>query len=340
MTSLSLVELGPLPEPLRARAFVRPKLCVAIPVFDEEAVLLETYRRLTEILDGLDVDWMLLFVNDGSRDATPVLLETLFQRDERVAYISLSRNFGHQGALTAALDNADGDLVISMDADLQHPPELLPLMIDAWKRGYDVVHTQKTRTIGRPRREVFAARFAYRLVRQIVGAQIIPHASDFRLLDRRALDAVRSLPERGRLYRGLTTWIGFRQCLLPYVAPPRAGGKSHYLFAQRLSVVTRELFDFSNVPLYVGLIFGGAALAFSLLYLGFITVWFLSAAATGEERPPGWASLISVTLVLSSVSLIFLGIIGVYVARIYAEVRGRPSYLVNTRRVRSDRQTG
>jgi len=334
VTATGLVEFGPLPEPLRARTVACPKVCLAIPVFNEEAVLIDTFTRLSVVLDPLDVDWTILFVNDGSHDATPALLETLFQRHERVEYIVLSRNFGHQGALTAALDNAQGDVVISMDADLQHPPEMLQLMIDAWKRGYDVVHTQKTRTEGRPRREAFAARLAYRFVRQFAGGQIIPHASDFRLLDRQALEAVRSLPERGRLYRGLTTWIGFRQCVLPYVAPPRAGGKSHYLFAQRLSVVAQELFDFSNIPLYVGLIFGGAALFFSLLYLAFITVWFLT--ATGEDRPPGWASLISVTLILNSVSLVFLGIIGVYVARIYKEVRGRPSYLVTARRLRRD----
>jgi polyisoprenyl-phosphate glycosyltransferase len=321
---LTLSQLGTLPTPLRARPIRRPTVCVVIPVFNEEAVLLRTFTEIANALGELEIDWRALLVNDGSNDATLETLEQLFQRDERVGYLVLSRNFGHQGALAAGFDHADADVVISMDADLQHPPQLLRMMIDAWRAGYDVVHTQKVKTEGRSRRDAFAAALTYKTVVGLAGVRIIPHASDFRLVDRAALAAVRSLPERAKLYRGLTTWVGYRQAVVRYVASERAAGRSHYRLGQRLVVVASELFDFTNTPLYVGLFAGGGALLFSLLYLGFIVIWFF----TGEERPPGWASLISVTLLLNSIGLLFLGIIGVYVARIYDEVRGRPPYLI------------
>jgi glycosyltransferase involved in cell wall biosynthesis len=332
---LTLTQLGPLPTPLQARAIKRPKVCLVIPVFNEEAVLLRTFTEVSKALGELEVEWNALLVNDGSNDATLNTVEQLFQHEERVGYLVLSRNFGHQGALAAGLDHADGDVVISMDADLQHPPELLRVLIDAWRAGYDVVHTQKVRTEGRSRRDALAATLTYKTVVGLAGVRIIPHASDFRLLDRAALAAVRSLPERAKLYRGLTTWIGYRQCVVRYVAAERAAGRSHYRLGQRLVVVASELFDFTNTPLYVGLFAGGAALLFSLLYLAFIVIWFF----TGDERPPGWASLISVTLVLNSIGLLFLGIIGVYVARIYDEVRGRPPYLIAAVREHRSRET-
>jgi dolichol-phosphate mannosyltransferase len=321
---MTVAQLGSLPTPLRARSIERPKVCVVIPVFNEEAVILRTFAELATALNELKIDWTALLVNDGSNDATLSKVEQLFQHEERVSYLVLSRNFGHQGALAAGLDHADGDLVISMDADLQHPPGLLRTMIDAWRAGYDVVHTQKIRTVGRSRRDALAAAITYRTVVGLAGVRIVPHASDYRLLDRAALAAVRSLPERAKLYRGLTTWIGYRQAVVRYVAAERAAGRSQYTLGKRLVVVASQLFDFTNTPLYIGLFAGGAALLFSLLYLAYIVVWFF----TGDERPPGWASLISVTLILNSVGLLFLGIIGVYVARIYDEVRGRPPYMI------------
>jgi len=321
---MTLTQLGWLPTPLVARTIERPKVCVVIPIFNEEAVIQRTFVELAMVLNELSVEWTVLLVNDGSNDATLNLVEQLFQREERVSYLVLSRNFGHQGALAAGLDHADGDVVISMDADLQHPPELIHSMIDAWRAGYDVVHTQKIRTVGRSRRDALAAAVTYRTVVGLAGVRIVPHASDYRLLDRAALAAVRSLPERAKLYRGLTTWIGYRQGVVRYVAAERAAGRSQYTLGKRLVVVASQLFDFTNTPLYVGLFAGSAALLFSLLYLAYIVVWFFA----GDDRPPGWASLISITLILNSIGLLFLGIIGVYVARIYDEVRGRPPYMI------------
>jgi dolichol-phosphate mannosyltransferase len=288
-------------------------------------VLLRTYEELAKVLNTLDVDWTLLFVNDGSKDATASVLESLYRMDNRVSYILLSRNFGHQSALTAGFDHADGDLVICMDADLQHPPPLIADLITAWRQGYDIVHTRKLDTEGLSLRRSLPTRIAYAIVLRVAQIKMIPNASDYRLLDRQAHEAIRSLPESARLYRGLTPWIGFRQCVVPFVAAERAAGSSQYSFKQLLNLFARALFDFSNLPLHLGLFLGAVAISLSSLYFIFILVWLL----LGEQAPPGWASSISVTLLLNSISLAFMGIIGAYVARIYNEVRARPAYMLS-----------
>lgn len=316
--------LLPLPLPLEARSAPPRHISVVIPAYNEEAVLTLTYETLRETLDGLSTRWSILFVNDGSRDTTSSVLAHLHRVDPRVGYILLSRNFGHQAALTAGLDHVDADVVITMDADLQHPPSMIPLLLQAWRDGYDVVHTKKLKTVGLSSWRAPTTRLAYDLITRVSEVDILPQASDFRLLDRQALDALRELPERGRLYRGLTPWVGFRQCVVPYVAQARAAGESQYGLRQLLNLFARALFDFSAAPLKVGLWLGGAAMLLSVLYLLFILLWL----AVGETAPPGWASTVSVTLLLNSVTLSFLGIIGVYVARIYNEVRRRPTYLV------------
>jgi dolichol-phosphate mannosyltransferase len=288
-------------------------------------VLLRTYEELAKVLNTLDVDWTLLFVNDGSKDATASVLESLYRMDNRVSYLLLSRNFGHQSALTAGFDHADGDLVICMDADLQHPPPLIADLITAWRQGYDIVHTRKLETEGLSLRRSLPTRIAYAIVLRVAQIKMIPNASDYRLLDRQAHEAIRSLPESARLYRGLTPWIGFRQCVVPFVAAERAAGSSQYSFKQLLNLFARALFDFSNLPLHLGLFLGAVAISLSSLYFIFILVWLL----LGEQAPPGWASSISVTLLLNSISLAFMGIIGAYVARIYNEVRARPAYMLS-----------
>ena len=317
--------LLPLPFPLTPRNNPSPSVCIVIPVYNEEKVLLRTYEELAKVLNTIDVDWRLLFVNDGSQDATASVLESLYRMDNRVSYILLSRNFGHQSALTAGFDHADGDIVICMDADLQHPPPLIADLINAWRQGYDIVHTRKLETEGLKRRRSIPTRVAYAIVLRVAQIKMIPNASDYRLLDRQAHEAIRSLPESARLYRGLTPWIGFRQCVVPFVAAERAAGSSQYSFKQLVNLFARALFDFSNLPLHLGLFLGAIAISLSSLYLIFILVWLL----LGEQAPPGWASSISVTLLLNSISLAFMGIIGAYVARIYNEVRARPAYMLS-----------
>jgi polyisoprenyl-phosphate glycosyltransferase len=319
----------PLPFPLEGRAPSGIRLCVVLPAFNEAQVLPRTYAALKEKLDEIGLSWTLLFVNDGSRDDSAAVLDSLQRSDERVGYILLARNFGHQAALTAGLDHAEGDVIITMDADLQHPPAVIPQLLAAWREGYDVVHTRKLVTEGLSKARDLTTRVAYRLIQRVSKVTIIPHASDFRLMDRSAVDVLRQLPETNRLYRGLMPWLGFRQCVVPIVAAERAAGTSQYGVRQLLGLFAKAFFDFSSAPLHVGLLLGGAAVAMSALYMLFIVAWLVF----GDRTPPGWASGVSVTLLLGSISLAFSGIIGVYVARIYDQVRARPTYVASRVRV-------
>lgn len=321
--------LEPLPFPLVQRcSTMRPRLCVVIPAFNEAAVLPQTSRIIAAALEALDVEWSVLFVNDGSRDQSARVLEDLRRADSRFGYLLLSRNFGHQAALTAGLDHAEGDVIVTMDADLQHPPEMLRALVDAWRQGFDVVHTRKVATVGLSGWRRVVTPIAYSFIRRVAGIRIIPQASDYRLMDIGALTALRSLPEVARLYRGLTSWVGFRQCVLPYVAAERARGQSNYSLRQLATLGARSLFDFSDLFLHAGLIVGSLGLLLCGVYLSFIMGWVLF----GRSTPPGWVSSISVTLVMNSIVLFFLGILGVYVARIYREVRRRPPYIVSLAR--------
>jgi polyisoprenyl-phosphate glycosyltransferase len=314
---------GALPFPLVERAGPA-RLCVVVPVFNEARLLELLLERLAAVLEHLDASWTLLFVNDGSRDDTVAVLESLAVQDGRVTYVSLSRNFGHQAALAAGLDHADADVVVTMDGDLQHPPELLPVLLDAWRSGYDVVHTRKLSTEGLPLWRRLVTKAAYAAIRRVAEVEIIPDASDYRLLDRTAVRAVTALPERHRLYRGLTPWIGFRQAVVPYEAGKRAEGESRYGVRQLLQLFARSFFDFSNAPLHVGIVMGGLTILVCFAYLGYTMVAYL----LGYDVPTGYVTLIFAIVLLSSINLAFSGILGVYLARIYDEVRRRPTYVV------------
>ena len=321
--------LEPLPYPLEARHPAgNPHVCVVIPAFNEEQVLERTSAAIAKSLSELDVDWSVIFVNDGSRDGSARVLEQIHRADPRFGYLLLSRNFGHQAALTAGLDEARGDVIVTMDADLQHPPEMLPSLLAAWRMGFDVVHTRKVDTVGLSGWRRVVTPIAYAFIQRVAGIRIIPQASDYRLMDARAVSALRAVPEVARLYRGLASWVGFRQCVVPYIAAERAGGRSQYSLRQLMTLGARSLFDFSDAFLYAGLVVGSAAVFFSAIYLAFILTWLL----LGRKAPPGWVSSISVTLIMDSIVLFFLGIVAVYLARIYREVRRRPTYIVSFER--------
>jgi glycosyltransferase involved in cell wall biosynthesis len=327
--ALTIEQLGPLPVPLEPRT-IDPTVVLVVPAHNEQDAIRPAFAEIERVMDSLGVTWSIIFVNDGSRDATLDALEELYRADERVSYISLSRNFGHQGALTAGLDHAVGDVVITMDADLQHPPEVIPTLLEAWRQGYDVVHTRKLATddLGAGRRIV--TRLAYRAIHATANVEFVVQASDFRLLDARAQHAIRELPERGRLYRGLARWVGFRQAVVPFHAGRRVAGSPSYGLRQLTSLFGRAFFDFSNVPLRVALFLGAAAIALCIAYLVFVLV----AYAAGKAIPPGFVSLIFAFGFLSSVNLTMIGVLGVYIGRIHEEVRGRPTYLVARNRVR------
>ena len=324
MTPSSFAPAAALPFPLVPRP-AHASVCVVIPVFNEARVLELTYSRVAAALDGMDdVSWTILFVSDGSTDETATILQSLAARDHRVAYICLARNFGHQAALAAGLDHADADVVITMDGDLQHPPEMLPVLFGAWREGYDVVHTRKLSTEGLSLWRRWTTALAYKLIRRVAEVEIIPEASDFRLLDRTAQKAVTAMPERNPLYRGLSLWVGFRQAVVPYEAAARAEGESRYGLRQLVQLFSRSFFDFSNAPLHVGLIAGG----FTVFLCGAYALFTLVAYLVGRSVPQGYVTIIFVIVLLSSINLTFSGVLGVYVARIYNEVRRRPAYVV------------
>jgi dolichol-phosphate mannosyltransferase len=282
-------------------------------------------------MESAGVEWSIIFVNDGSSDTTLDVLDELYRRDGRVSYLSLSRNFGHQSALAAGLDHALGDAVITMDADLQHPPEVIPALIDAWRQGYDVVHTRKIATEGLGFFRRLAERLGYGAIRATSNVEFVVQASDFRLLDAGAQLAIRELPERSRLYRGLARWVGFRQAVVPFHAGPRAAGAPSYTLRQRISVFGQAFFDFSNLPLRLALFLGAAAIVLCAAYLVFV----LAAYLAGKSIPPGYVSLIFAFGFLSSVNLTMIGVLGVYIGRIHEEVRARPTYLIARNRVRA-----
>jgi len=327
--ALTIEQLGPLPVPLEPRT-ADPHVVLVVPAHDEQDAIRPTFAAIERVMDSLGVAWSIVFVNDGSRDSTLEVLEDLYRRDDRVSYVSLSRNFGHQSALTAGLDHAVGDVIVTMDADLQHPPEVIPTLLEAWRQGYDVVHTRKIATEDLGAVRGLVTRLAYGAIHATSSVEFVVQASDFRLLDARAQEAIRELPERGRLYRGLARWVGFRQAVVPFHAGSRVAGSPSYGLRQLTSLFGRAFFDFSNIPLRVALFLGTAAIVLCFAYLVFV----LAAWAAGKSIPPGFVSLIFAFGFLSSVNLTMIGVLGVYIGRIHEEVRARPTYLVARNRIR------
>jgi dolichol-phosphate mannosyltransferase len=298
-------------------------LSVVVPLFNEEENIAELYRRLVAALDALWLDYELVLVNDGSSDSTASLLNELRWRDARVVPLHLSRNFGHQPAISAGLVHARGQAVIIMDGDLQDPPEIVGRFIERWREGHEVVYAVRTQ-----RKENFVKRAGYflfyRLLRAVSDLDIPLDSGDFCLMDRKVVDVLNHLPERMRFVRGLRTFVGFRQIGVSYPRAAREAGKPKYTFRALVRLALDGLFSFSSAPLnlvtYLGFI--SAGLAFLVL------AWLLANAWRHNVSPPGWASTIVVVLFMSAVQLISLGIVGAYVRRIFLEVKGRPTYIV------------
>jgi dolichol-phosphate mannosyltransferase len=290
-----------------------PDLSVVLPVFDEEANLPELYRRLTAVLAGIPGSYEIVFVDDGSRDNSLAILQKLAAADSHVGVLALSRNFGHQLALTAGLDHACGAAVVLMDSDLQDPPELIPELVARHREGYEVVYAQRR---ARPGESVFKRATAflfYRGIRAIGNVDIPPDTGDFRLVSRRVADILAQVRERRRFLRGLVTWVGFRQGRVLYERPPRAGGESKYDAAQMIRLALRAVFSFSTAPITLIGLLGLAAMA------GAATV-----AVAGELLP-------GALLLVGGVQLVSLWILGQYIAVVSDEARRRPLYLVRER---------
>jgi glycosyltransferase involved in cell wall biosynthesis len=300
-------------------------ISVIVPCFNEEQVITETHRRLTAMLCGLkDAEYELIYVDDGSRDETPRLLHELQATDERVRVIRLSRNFGHQVAVTAGLEHAAGDAVAIIDADLQDPPEVIPEMIARWRDGYDVVYGARTDRPGETTFKLWTAKLFYRLINRLSEINIPLDTGDFRLLDRKVVEALLAMPERDRFLRGMVTWVGFRQVAVFYRRAPRHAGVTKYPLLKMVRFATDAVLSFSLTPLRLAIWTGFLAIAMSMC--GIIYAILLRLYTTDWVR--GWASTFTAVLFLGGVQLISLGIIGEYIGRIYAEVKKRPLYFV------------
>lgn len=299
-------------------------LSVVIPVLNEQGNIPVLYESLEPVLRAVHLPYEIIFVDDGSRDRSAEEVERLHARNPRVKLISLSRNFGHQIALSAGLEHAGGNAVITMDGDLQHPPELIPTLVEKWREGYAIVYTVRrdSREAGLFKR--WSAAMFYRLINLMTKTPIPVGAADFRLLDRIVVDELLKLKEHARFFRGLVSWVGFRQIDVPYTAPPRLAGRSGYSFARMVRFAMDGITSFSSFPLRLATYMGFVVSAVSFLY-GVYTVFM---GLFSERVIPGWASLVTAVLFLGGVQLIALGIVGEYVGRIYDQVKGRPLYVV------------
>jgi polyisoprenyl-phosphate glycosyltransferase len=299
-------------------------LSVVAPVYNEELLVDEFHRRVAGALQ--DIPFELVLVDDGSSDGTPLHLQRLAEADPRVRVVTLSRNFGHQTALTAGLDHARGDAVVMLDADLQDPPELIATMLDHWRAGCDVVYAVREERAGESRFKLTTARWFYALFDKLAQVDLHQNSGDFRLLDRRALDALLSMRERDRFLRGMTVWVGYTQAAVSYERDARFAGETKYTLARMLRFSADAILSFSERPLQMATLLG-----FIISTLAFIAIPVVVVLRLLGHYLPGFGLLTIVVLLLGGIQLIALGIIGEYVGRIYNEVKGRPLYLVRSR---------
>lgn len=299
---------------------------VIIPIYNEAQTIPELYTRLAAAAASLDGPVEIILVDDGSRDSSWELLCALHARDARVKVLRLSRNFGHQVALSAGLEEAKGDAVVMMDGDLQDPPELIPAMAARWKEGFAVVYTVKTSRKENPLMRLAFTSF-YRVLHALSSIQIPMDAGNFSLLDRRVVDVLRAMPERNRYISGLRAWAGFPQAALTYDRDPRFAGKPRMSLGRLFNLALDGIFSFSNVPLRLAIYLGlaTAALAFAgALYVVYAKIFT-------DRAILGWASTILSILFVGGMILVTLGVIGEYISRIYEEVKKRPLYVVRDR---------
>lgn len=303
----------------------RPTISLVIPIWNEELVIPELYRRVLQIMENIGESWEMICVNDGSSDRSLEVLLALRDQDPRVKVLDFSRNFGHQIAITAGSDFAEGDAVIVMDADLQDPPEVVQRMVQKWREGYEVVYAVRTVRQGETKFKLWTARLFYRLLKQITDVHIPLDAGDFRLMDRRVVLTMRRLREQHRFMRGLSSWVGFHQIGIEYERAERYAGETKYPLRKMVRLAISAITSFSYVPLQLATVVGFALALLSLIGIVVTIVLRLS----GSSFFLGQATTLVSVLFLGGVQLIFLGILGEYLGRIYDEVKNRPLYIVS-----------
>ena len=305
----------------------QPRVDIIAPVFNEEDVIAAFHEQLCAVIDRLPHRFRIIYINDGSQDSTQAQLEALAGRDERVAVIELSRNFGHQAALTAGLAQANGDYVITLDCDGQHPPALIPQMLAHALAGCDIVLTQRLDSQQTSPFKRLSSRLFYAFINSIASTQILPGGADYRLLSQRAVEALRSMPEYHRFLRGMVAWIGFPTVILSFTPGKRLGGRSKYSLRKMLRLGLDAVFSFSLVPLTIAISVGGLFLLLALLEAIYVLSFWVSGRS--QLLAPGWSSLMFVLLVVGGSLMVTLGIIGIYIGYIFQQVKWRPVYIVH-----------
>jgi dolichol-phosphate mannosyltransferase len=301
-------------------------ISIVIPVFNEIDVIDTCYERLSGVMRALDgYDYELVFVDDGSHDRTHERLLEFGQDDAHLRLVKFSRNFGHQIAVTAGVDQAQGDAIVIIDADLQDPPEVIPAMVKKWEEGYDVVYGVRQRRVGESRLKLLTAAAFYRLLRSFTNIEIPVDVGDFRLISARAAEQLRKLREKDRFVRGLVSWIGFRQTGIPYERDSRLAGETKYPYRKMFKFAIDGITSFSNLPLKLASWLGYMASFLAFVYLASVFVQ----RAMGHTVE-GWATIMVAMLFLGGVQLICLGIIGEYIGRIFNETKSRPMYVIES----------
>lgn len=307
------------------------KISFVVPVFNEEENIHEFHRRLTQVMAPLPYAYEILFIDDGSKDRTSQLIRELAEKDPHVQGYVFARNFGHQLALTCGLDQSTGDAVISMDGDLQHPPEMVPALLKKWEEGYEIVQTVRKATEDATWFKNITSRLYYKLINSMSEVRVTPGGSDFRLMDRKAVDALNRFRERARFIRAMVNNLGFRYTTLEFVAPPRFAGHSKFNLRKMLRFALDGITAFSRVPLRLALYVGCIAGLGSILLIGHV----IYVKYVVQDAVPGWTTLAAAEFFLGGVELIGIGIVGEYVGRIFDEVKQRPLYIIREHIVKS-----
>ena len=304
------------------------KISIVIPAYNEEGNLIPVYQRIKSMFEKMQgYSFEIIFVNDGSRDNTQSRLEEMALDFPEIKYIEFSRNFGHQPAVKAGMDYADGNAIISMDGDLQHPPELIPQMVQKWEQGYDIVYTIRSYPKEIPYFKRKTSNLFYRFLSQISDVDLTNGGgSDFRLIDSSVAQVMKNLKEDDLFLRGLTSWMGFKQTGIEFVAGERFSGQSSYDLKKMLKFAFTGITSFSVKPLYLATYLGFIFSSLSLLYIPYVLYAFLT-----KTEISGWASLIMTIVFFGGVQLIILGILGIYLGKIFKQVKGRPNYIIRSK---------
>lgn len=298
---------------------------IIVPLYNEEEVVCETHKRLSTVMSSTGEEYEIVYVNDGSRDNTEKLVKEIMASDKHTCLINFSRNFGHQTAISAGMDNARGQAIVVIDADLQDPPEVILDMIAKWKEGFDVVYGKRTVREGETAFKKVTAKLFYRFLSSMTPIDIPNDTGDFRLIDRKVCDAMKSLTEKNRYVRGLVSWVGFKQTSVEYVRKQRFAGETKYPLKKMLKFAGDAITSFSYKPLKLAGYAGYTLSIASFLYLLYIVIRKL----TVGDFSIGWASTVAISLFFNGVVLIVLGIMGEYIGRIYDECKGRPLYIID-----------